>query len=161
LIVEGDKANHLLQDYATRTPAARAVIRCLLEMVEASSLPVGAAMVHDGHLYTVPWGVTSFYEKTCAHHMRIELNTKMVGKILRLICLDKGDPVVREVPGCKDTPKQRWWDVDLRVLMHEALASGAKRERLENLFLVHHTSRELERLYHVAEPPRVARSEDE
>lgn len=139
LLVEGTKDNRLLADYAVRTVAARAVIRTLLEMIEATHKPEGMMTV-EGRVYVLPSAIVRYFERFIQQYMRTDLNTKSVAKILRLICHMNGaqQPDACVLPGQGDAIKQHWWQPDLAVLLNEALAGGHMRKNLEHLYVIQH-----------------------
>lgn len=134
LLVEGRRQTELMREMSMKTASAQATLRALIALIEDPAPNPGFHVDPAKRAWVVPHGIVSFYERNLMQRMRMELSNKAVAKVLRKIA--RGEPTTAtRLPGQGDAvDKQRWWELDLQVLMYEAVSSGQPRERLRALF---------------------------
>jgi hypothetical protein len=147
LLVEGDMGTGQMRDMRMRTDSASAVVRTISKMIED---PNGCEGMHinNGHIWVLPYGVQRMYEKRLQETVRSKLTTHAISKVLRQLCIEEDSPSPRRLTGqTKDATKQRWWEIDLRILVHEAIKHGMPRERMELYLKENYGIEELARIH--------------
>jgi len=148
LLVEGETGTNIMQDMRMRTDAASAVIRTLSKMIEDPTGQAEGIHVQEGHVWVLPYGIQRMYERRLQDTMHTKLTPHAVAKVLRQLCARDDSPMPTRLPGQeRGAAKQRWWEVDLRIMVHEAIKHGMPRTRMEEYLRASYGAEELAKIH--------------
>ncbi len=138
LLVEGYRSIDLLREFSLRTPTATAIVRALTSMIEDGSSFPGFYIDPDLRVFVVPHAVVRWYELHLQRTVGTEVSVKSAAKILRKVSMGQSFSPRRLNGQGADVEKQRWWELHLEPLLHEAITSGYPRSRLRELYRRRH-----------------------
>lgn len=128
-LVEGDRGSKMMEGMRLRTEAAQVMIRLLVELIEAHQTGQRTWCLKDqGRVWTTPSAMVEYCESKNIQGMR--LGVKTAGKVLRQI----GTQAKGWHSPFKGAPKAKWYEIDLGVVIHEALAMGRTCEGTMRLY---------------------------
>lgn len=131
-LVEGDRGSKMMEGMRLRTEASQLVIRLLVELIEANTTGQRTwCLKHEGRVWTTPSAMVEYAEKK---NTREKLSAKAAGRVLRQIGQqDKGwhSPF----PGA---PRSKWYEIDLGMVIREAMAMGRPCEEAMHLYAQSH-----------------------
>lgn len=132
-LVEGDRGSKLMEGMRLRTEASQLVIRLLVELIESNTTGQRSwCLKHEGRVWTTPSAMVEYAEKKALSGVR--LSAKAAGRVLRQIGEQKGgwhSPF-------KGAPRSKWFEVDLSIVIREALAMGRPCEGAMQLYSQSH-----------------------
>lgn len=131
-LVEGDRGSQLMEGMRLRTDASQLVIRMLVELIEAHSLTKTWCLKHEGRVWTTPSAMVEYAERKALAGIRI--TAKAAGRVLRQIGEQKGG-WHSPFPGA---PRSKWYEVNLAIVIREALTSGLTCEGAMNMYAEAH-----------------------
>lgn len=132
-LVEGDRGSQMMEGMRMRTEGSQLVIRQLVELIEANTTGQRTwCLKHEGRVWTTPSAMVEYAEKKAVSGVR--LSAKAAGRVLRQIGTQNGgwhSPF-------KGAPRSKWFEIDLAIVIREAMAMGRSCEAVMMLYAQSH-----------------------
>lgn len=128
LLVEGEMQAPIVRSMRLQSSTAQSVMRALIKMIESTQHCRGLHITHDQVLVT-PSGIVEYSERALAGLLE-KLTLPKVSQVLKQFAI-QGKDAKRVTPNGGE--RGRWIELDLAILLEEALRYGLQCERMEGI----------------------------
>ncbi|MFG0319749.1 MAG: primase-helicase family protein [Planctomycetota bacterium JB042] len=135
LLVEGDMDRDLLRLMSTRSGTAPDVIEALIKMIEQGVANAGV-VVHEGRIYATTSAVVDWH-RTNSTSRNDRVNHKSVSSVFRGLSKRGSSRTPRKLATAGGDRRARWYEIDGRTLLVEAIEHGYRCERLAKVVAKH------------------------